>query len=299
MSRITRREAVRLVGAGVAAWHVGAAFARPKNGVKDDTTPPLLSGTPQSPERLAIIQDFRKRSEGLQGKFEKRTHKSDRAVPYRLFRPEAKGKLPLIVYLCGSGGLGDDNEKQLGFGNIFGTRVWLLPENLAKTPAFVVAPQTDRGWAKYDMTQEENGRAKVLPGLGDGSRWALEIVDELRRELPIDDRRIYIAGQSMGGAGVWNVLAGRSNFFAAAIVCCGSDSTENGTESLRTPMWAFHGDADSTVPVATTRDRIAARRSAGGHPLYTEYPGVNHECYEWAFTEPELVKWTFAQRRGA
>jgi predicted peptidase len=297
MRRITRREAVKLLGAGMAAMHAGAALAKPRNRGKDDTPPTLAAGAPQSPERLELIEDFRKRSEGLDRLLEKRTHKSDWTVPYRLFRPEAKGKLPLILYLCGSGGLGDDNEKQIGLGNIFGTRVWLLPENLAKFPAFVVAPQTDRGWAKYDLTQQEDGKAKVLPGLGDGSRWALEIIDDLRRELPIDHRRIYVAGQSMGGAGVWNVLDGRPDFFAAAIVCCGSRSTEVGAESLATPMWAFHGDADSTVPVKMTRDRIATRRAAGGHPIYTEYPGVDHECWRWAFTEPGLVKWTFAQSR--
>jgi len=43
---------------------------------------------------------------------------------------------------------------------------------------------------------------------------------------------------------------------------------------------------------------MAARRKAGGHPLYTEYPGVDHEVYEWAFTEPELPKWMFAQCRA-
>ena len=298
MNRITRREAVKLVGVNMAAWHFGAAFDKPTNVARDDRNPPLAPGTPQSSERLARIEDFQKRSDGLDKLFEKRTHKSDWVVPYRLFQPKSRAKLPLILYLCGSGGLGDDNEKQLSFGNIFGTRIWLLPENLSRFPCFVVAPQTDRGWAKYDVTQDEDGKAKVLSGLGDGSRWALEIIDVLRRELPVDERRIYIAGQSMGGAGVWNVLAGRPNFFAGAIVCCGSKSTEVGTESLTTPMWAFHGDVDSTVPVATTRDRIASRRSGGGHPLYTEYPGVDHDCWRWAFTEPELIKWVFAQRRS-
>jgi hypothetical protein len=42
---------------------------------------------------------------------------------------------------------------------------------------------------------------------------------------------------------------------------------------------------------------MAARRKAGGQPVYTEYPGVGHEVYEWAFTERALVKWVFSQRR--
>jgi predicted peptidase len=306
---MTRREAVRLLGsASAGAWlatQIGINFSSAPLAVaavsaSEPPNPSLAPGVPTLPERTALIDAFQKQSDGLEKKFEARTHKSDWTMPYRLFRPEANGKLPLVVYLCGSGGLGDDNLKQLGLGNIFGTRVWLLPENQKRFPCYVVAPQTDRGWAKYDLSQQSEGPAKVLPGLGDGSRLALEIIDKLCHEFSqsIDERRIYVTGQSMGGAGTWNIMTGRPKFFAAAAPCCGSTSTEDGTGSIDTPLWAFHGGSDQTVPVSVSRDRIAARRKAGGHPLYTEYAGVDHNVWEWAYTEPELVKWVFAQRRA-
>ncbi|HTA22295.1 MAG TPA: prolyl oligopeptidase family serine peptidase [Terriglobales bacterium] len=302
---ITRREVVRLAvsapaGVWLAAAHMGLnfSFAPSAFAAKSDSTPPLAPGTPMSPERLALIEAFKKQSDGLEKKFEARTHKSDWVMPYRLFRPETTGKLPLVVYLHGSGGLGDDNLKQLGFGNIFGTRVWLLPENRKNFPCYVLVPQTDRGWCRYDLSQKDPGPAKVLPGLGDGSRLALEVVDAVRREFAIDDRRIYVMGQSMGGAGTWNVITNRPRFFAAAVICCGSASSEDGTGAIETPLWNFHGESDQAVPVSLSRDRMAARRKAGGHPLYTEYAGVDHNVYEWAFTEPELPQWLFAQRRS-
>jgi predicted peptidase len=265
---------------------------------KDDSTPPLAPGAPMSAERLALIETFKKQSDGLERNFEARTHKSDWTMPYRLFRPEAAGKLPLVMYLHGSGGLGDDNVKQMGLGNIFGTRVWALPENQKRFPCYVLVPQTDRGWIKYDFSQQDQGPAKELPGFGDGARLAVEIVDRLCRELAIDERRIYVMGQSMGGAGTWNVIANRPQFFAAAVICCGSSSAENGSEAIETPLWNFHGDADKTVPVSLSRERIAARRKAGGRPLYTEYAGVDHNVWQWAFTEPALVEWMFSQHRA-
>ncbi len=70
----------------------------------ENSVPPLAPGAPTSPERMALIEAFKKQSEGLQKKFEPRTHKSDWAMPYRLFQPEASGKLPLVLYLHGSGG---------------------------------------------------------------------------------------------------------------------------------------------------------------------------------------------------
>ena len=305
---ITRREAVRRLGlASAGAWfaaaQIGLNFSFPTNAstaeAKDESTPRLAPGAPNSPERIALIEAFKKQSEGLEKKFEARTHKSDWVMPYRLFHPEAAtGKLPLVVFLHGSGGLGDDNLKQLGLGNIFGTRVWLLPENQKRFPCYVLAPQTDRGWNRYDFSQQDQGPAKVLPGLGDGTRVALEIVDALRHELAIDERRIHVMGQSMGGAGTWNMITYRPQFFAAAVICCGSVSPDDGTGSIATPLWNFHGDSDKTVPVSVSRDRIAARRKAGGQPLYTEYAGLDHSVWEWAFTEPELVNWLFSQRRG-
>jgi predicted peptidase len=303
---ITRREAVRLLGSAAAgAWfaaaQIGLNLSIAPNAsaasANDDSTPPLAPGAPMSPERLALIEAFLKRSDGLEKKFEARTHKSSGMMPYRLFRPETTGKTPLVMYLHGSGGLGDDNLKQLGLGNIFGTRVWLLPENQKRFPCYVVVPQTDEGWVRYDSSQTA-WSARVLPGLGEGSRMALEIVDALLGEFAIDERHIYVMGQSMGGSGTWHMTAHRPKFFAAAVPCCGADTAENATDSIGTPLWNFHGDADQSVPVALSRDRIAALRKAGGHPLYTEYAGVDHNVWEWAFTEPSLAEWLFSQRRG-
>src|SRR6202167_1733726 len=263
MQMITRREAVcvlssasalaflNTVRGSAAKFLSSVSAAEPatsRSAAKDDAVPALAPGAPMSAQREALIEAFKEKSVGIPEKFEARTFKGDGDMPYRLFKPEAGagagGKLPLVIYLHGSGGLGDDNEKQMGLGNIFGTRGFSLPGNQKRFPCYVLAPQTDRGWASYDFSQRP---ARPLAQLGDGSRMALEVIDVLRREFPIDDRRIYVTGQSMGGAGVWKLIAGRPNFFPAAVPCCGSESTENGTESLETPLWCFHGDSDQAV----------------------------------------------------
>jgi predicted peptidase len=293
---VTRREAIALLGSIPAALAFRLQELRfPK--LQGDATPPLAPGAPSSPERMALIDAFKHASEGIEKQFEARSHKSSWSMPYRLFRPNAPGKLPLVIYLHGSGGLGTDNEKQMGLGNVFGTRLWALPEHQKAFPCYVVAPQTDRGWVKYGDPAPGDSVARVIPGLGDGARVAFEIIDALRQELPIDERRIYITGQSMGGAGVWHMVAQRPRFFAAAAVCCGSPTLDNPADAAGTPLWNFHGDADQTVPVSVSRERIAALRSAGGHPIHTEYAGVGHNVWQWAYTEPALVRWLFAQRR--
>ena len=298
---ITRRQVLRtLASASAGMCFTAAGFdlaVFPSAGAANkDATPTLAPGAPNSPERVALIETFKRNSEGLQDKYEARTHKSDWVMPYRLFRPNTGKRAPLVLYLHGSGGLGDDNLKQLGLGNIFGTRLWLLPENQKRFPCYVVVPQTDRGWVRYDLSQ--NQEAKIIPGLGDGAKLALEIVDSLCREFPIDRHRIYVTGQSMGGSGTWHITAQRPKFFAAAVPCCGHETLENPVASLGTPLWVFHGDADQTVPVSFSRDRVAALRKAGGRPIYTEYAGVDHNVWQWAYTEPALVGWVFSQHRS-
>ena len=264
-----------------------------------DSTPSLAPGAPNSPERQALISAFRTASEKIPEKFEARTHKSDWTMPYRLFRPNATARLPLVVYLHGGGGLGSDNEKQMGLGNIFGTRVWALPENQKEFPCYVVVPQTDRGWVRYGPPAAADSESPVIPGLGDGARVAFELIDELVKEFPIEKQRIYLTGQSMGGSGAWHMIAQRPKFFAAAVICCGSVALDSAAAAVSTPLWNFHGDADDTVPVKLSRDRIAALRKAGGHPLSTEYAGVGHNVWQWAYTEPSLVRWMFSKRRSA
>src|SRR3954447_13827400 len=173
----TRREAIRLCGAApMAAW----------TATRTDSPPPLAAGTPTSAERVALIEAFRRGANGLDRRFEKRAHHGSWPMPYRLFRPAAIGKVPLVLYLHGSGGLGDDNEKQLALGRVFGTMVWPLPESERRFRCCVVAQQTGRGWARYK--ESPDGPARLVAGFGDGARLALDIVRPPGRAGPAADR---------------------------------------------------------------------------------------------------------------
>src|SRR5215467_12989771 len=112
---LTRRDAIGLLGA-LSARAVCAPAGRPLGALiaswsdagdpQDEATPALAKGAPTSPERTALIDAFKEKSAGLDKKFEARSHKSGWTMPYRLFRPTATGKLPLVLFLHGSGGLG-------------------------------------------------------------------------------------------------------------------------------------------------------------------------------------------------
>jgi len=216
-------------------------------------------------------------------------NKGHEKMPYRLFIPEnydKSKKYPLIIWLHGAGGAGDDNLKQISEDQVAGTRIWTKPELQSKHPAFVLVPQSAGGWASVSTLQ-----------LSDEERLVLEIINSLKSEFSLDNKRIYVTGQSNGGYGVWDMISKRPDLFAAAIPLCGGGNTLLASTLVSTPIWAFHGDQDSVIPVSETRNMIAAIRKLGGAPRYTEYKGVDHDIWLRTFKEPGLADWLFAQHR--
>jgi predicted peptidase len=212
-----------------------------------------------------------------------------RTLRYRLFKPPgATTNLPLVLFFHGAAGLGDDNVRQFNGGNEVPPGVLTAPENQARFPCFVLAPQCPR-------TDSWGGSGtRVTPTL----RMTLALLDTLPREFPIDRRRLYVVGVSMGGRGVWETVLHYPDTFAAAVPICAAGEPEGLGRIQHLPVWCFHGADDPTVPVSYARRMMAALRKAGGHPKYTEYPGVGHDSYRNAFREPELLPWLFAQRRS-
>lgn len=220
------------------------------------------------------------------------TDKKGNKMPYRLFVPpnyDPKLKYPLVFWLHGAAGRGSDNVKQISGGNESGTHIWTTPANQAQFPAFVLAPQCpeDRFWSDPETNE-------ISPQL----QMAQDILAEVQKEFSIDADRIYVAGQSMGGLGVWALLQSQPDRWAAALVLCAYDNLTNAKAIKRVPLWVFQGDADMVVPVDLVRQMVKDLKKSGAQPLYSEYHKVGHEVWEKAFAEPHLVPWLAAQKRG-
>lgn len=212
-------------------------------------------------------------------------------MPYRLYSPavEVRTAVPLIIYLHGAGGWGTDNVKQISGGNTHGTRLWLKPEIAAENPAYVLAPQipNPQPWGA-PSSEELSPYANVL----------IELIDQMKSEFLIDESRVYIMGQSLGGIGVWDIIAKRPDIFAAGVPVCGVGNTERIVNARDVALWAFHGAMDTTVPVAGSREMVTSLEAAKGNIRYTEYPDVGHNSWERAFADPELPQWLFSNIRG-
>ena len=212
----------------------------------------------------------------------------DGNTPYRLFLPvmyDTAQRYPLILWLHGAGGSGADNAGQIAGDQTDGTHAWTTEQSQAAHPAFVLAPQAANGWATKDNLD-----------LGPVLTHVLQIVDAVSAEYPIDSRRVYVLGQSMGGAGVWNLITNQPDRFAAAVLVCPvTYGADRAGKAVSVPTWMFMGERDGLAPVA--RDLILTLRRLGGKPRYTEYPGAGHDIWTRVFKDPELPAWLFAQTK--
>lgn len=171
-------------------------------------------------------------------------------------------------------------------------------------PCFVVVPQLSAGqnWVNVPV----HGGSYSQPAQpSTGLLVAKEILDALQKEYGgIDANRLYVTGLSLGGYGTWDAIERWPDYFAAAAPIAGAGDPSKASVLKNLPIWAFHGSADTTVPVAGSRDMIAAIQAAGGHPRFTEFPGQGHGI--WGFVYglnggPLLVTgfypWLFSQRK--
>jgi predicted peptidase len=229
--------------------------------------------------------------------FEARTLAGDSgaALPYRLLKPldyDPQRKYPLVLFLHGAGERGDDNEKQL----VHGGRNFAEEAMRRRHPAFVVFPQCpgEKKWVDVPWDAQRHAAPKDP---SEPMRAVFALVESLQEEFPIDPDRIYGVGLSMGGYGVWDVLQRKPELLAAAIPVCGGGDPALAAGFKTTPVWAFHGDKDPTVPVARSREMIEALKLVGGSPIYTEYEGVEHDSWTQTFDNRLAWDWLFSQRK--
>jgi len=223
-------------------------------------------------------------------------------MPYRILLPEGYDSLkkyPLIIFLHGSGERGNDNEKQLSHG----TDLFLKEENRKKFPAFVVFPQCseDSYWcnAKRSLDSNDEHTFSFLEN-GEPTK-AMELLQQLIhsliKEYPVQKEQVYIGGLSMGGMGTFEIVRREPNLFAAAFPICGGAHPATAGKLTKTSWWIFHGEKDNVVPPEFSIKMADQLKKAGAKVKFTLYPNANHNSWDSAFAEPELLSWLFSQRK--
>ena len=217
------------------------------------------------------------------------------SLNYRLYLPDDIENIkncPLLLFLHGAGERGLDNTKQLKHC----IKDIVLYSKEKKEPVILVVPQCPENmkWVNVDWSAGSNAMPSS-PSVP--MKLAKEVVENLAKKYPVDPKRVYVTGLSMGGYGTWDAIQRWPDFFAAAMPLCGGGDDHLGDKIKGVPIWAFHGDKDTAVKVDRSRAMIDAIKKSGGNPKYTEYPGGGHDCWTVTFKNPEVLAWLFAQKK--
>ena len=188
-------------------------------------------------------------------------------LKYWLYTPsDPTENMPLIVYLHGGSGKGDDLELITA---VDGFPKYLRDGQLGDVRAYVIIPQlpsSQKGWA--------NGAAAVY-----------ELIQVTVSKFGIYEENISLTGHSMGGTGTWNLALSYPTLFARLAPLSGSIRVQpEYIEKLKNiPVWAFVGSADTIVPPDSSMEFVAALKEAGGNAGITIFGDADH------FTVPSLT----------
>lgn len=142
----------------------------------------------------------------------------------------------------------------------------------------------------------------IAPHCASGCGWASVDVPALLEDVAaayrIDEDRIYLTGYSMGGYGVWSLVAQYPDLFAAAAPIAGGGDPDSVCAARDVPIQAYHGDKDDVIPHGQSVLMVNALKKCDGEANLVTLPGVEHGSWIPTFKDPDFYSWLLSHRRG-
>ncbi len=206
-------------------------------------------------------------------------------------------RLPVLLFLHGSGERGSDNHAQVVVG--------LGPALIRRPPDWPLLA--------------------VFPQLPEGASWredhaaaAMRVLEDACARTGGDASRVALTGLSRGGYGAWNLATRWPHRFKALVAVCGGitrptpgsdlgvdvhetagDAFEQTASRLaHLPCWLVHGARDAVIPVSQSRRMALALASAGAAVHYRELPDAGHDVWDRAYNDNALWDWLRARLEG-
>ena len=195
--------------------------------------------------------------------------KIQKKLSYILDYPkDTKLKIPLIVFLHGSGERGNNLE-------IVKNHSPFTYKNLIKEPVAILAPQCpENTWWDTDAVYF--------------------LIKEISEKYKIDKDRIYLTGLSMGGWGTLKLAGEHPEMFAAvAAVCAPTDrvmlATVDNYKDLNIKL--FHGGMDDVVLPENAFNFYQKLHPVNPKAELTIFPNDNHNSWDSTYSDQKLYDW--------
>lgn len=238
----------------------------------------------------------KKTAQPTSGRIQKRTYDfkdAGKEMEYALFVPSSyakEKKTPLMIALHGLGsnpqqimryrGLTDQAEK---YGYIFAAPYGYNSGGWygAKGPkaGFKFQKKESKTDDKTAKGKDEKKEEKIPENLGELSeKDVMNVLDIVRKEFTIDERRIYLMGHSMGGGGTIHLALKYPDIWAglAPIAPAIFRPATDAAKIKHIPIILIQGDQDKLVPVAGPRRWAEQMKMLEMKYEYLEIAGGGH-----------------------
>jgi dienelactone hydrolase len=179
---------------------------------------------------------------------------------------QGAGKLPVVILIHGSGGMGPNIES------------WARDLNAMGISTFALDGFTGRGLTSVNTDQALLGRLAFTLD-------AYRVLDMLAKHPRVDPARIVLMGFSRGGQGalfaslkrfhqMWNKSG--ADFAAYVPFYPDCSTTYLSDTDVDRPIRIFHGSPDDYNPVASCKRYVERLRAAGRDVQLNEYPNAQH-----------------------
>ena len=228
--------------------------------------------------------------------------KGSDSLNYRILYPEnfsENENYPLVLFLHGAGERGNDNEKQL----VHGSKLFTKKINRGAFPAIVIFPQCPKNsyWSNAEVDRSNYPIKLTFPENKPPTKpmeLVMDLLDEFSNKPFVQKEKIYVGGLSMGGMGTFEILARKPDAFAAAFAICGGGNLQLVKNyATKVDLWIFHGANDNVVDPKNSVDIVNEILKNNGKPNFTLYADANHNSWDPAFAEPDLLQWLFSKTK--
>lgn len=173
-------------------------------------------------------------------------------------------KAPLVIALHGRG--------------VGPTSIMRFVSGPAEPGGYIVAAPmgyNERGW--FGVYESDRSTPPELREYSEKD--VMNVLSFMREEFDIDDNRIYLMGQSMGGSGAMYLAVKHADLWAA--VAASAPAFRNGQKGnladiRHMPVMLVHGDSDRSVTVDVSRRLASAMQELGMTYEYREIRGGSH-----------------------
>lgn len=206
----------------------------------------------------------------------KKEIKKEQKISYILDYPEnAKGKVPLMVFLHGSGERGDNLEMVKAHSPF-------TYKNLFPEPVAILAPQCPKDvWWDTEAVYY--------------------LIKEIQQKYQIDDSRIMLTGLSMGGWGTLKLAMEHPELFSAVVAVCAPVDRlmkVRVSQYKDLPMKLFHGGNDDIVSPKNSIEIYQEIKKVNKNVELTIFPDDNHNSWDSTYSNPKLYEWMLAQKKN-